>query len=129
MANLTGTWLGTYWQGQEPTRFELTIVQGGNTLTGNILDDSPLGEATLAGQVVGRAVSFTKTYMTQTYYHISYTGTLSEDETLMQGQWTLQQTLFRDTGAWEARRSNEDLSQQLQSWLAQQKTLVAATSA
>ncbi|MGA1355681.1 MAG: hypothetical protein ACO35Q_03260 [Prochlorothrix sp.] len=49
MADLSGSWLGTYWQLGNPTRFEATLVQGGNSLTGNILDDGPLGEAQLTG--------------------------------------------------------------------------------
>jgi hypothetical protein len=52
MANLTGTWLGTYWQDGIPTRFEMSIAQGGNALNGN------LGEATIAGEVIGRNVHF-----------------------------------------------------------------------
>jgi hypothetical protein len=39
MANLSGTWIGTYWQDDLPTRFEMVIVQGGNALSGNILDE------------------------------------------------------------------------------------------
>jgi hypothetical protein len=35
MANLSGTWLGTYWQDDMPTRFEMTIAQSGNALSGN----------------------------------------------------------------------------------------------
>jgi hypothetical protein len=50
MANLTGTWLGTYWQDDMPTRFEMSIAQGGNALSGNILDDGNLGEATMTGE-------------------------------------------------------------------------------
>ncbi len=47
MADLGGTWLGTYWQVGIPTRFELTLIQTGNTLTGRNLDDSYLGSAQL----------------------------------------------------------------------------------
>ena len=63
IANLSGTWLGTYWQQANPTRFEVTFVQSGNTLSGNILDDNYLGEATLSGEVIGRKISFAKRYL------------------------------------------------------------------
>jgi hypothetical protein len=52
MANLNGSWLGTYWQHGNPTRFELTLVQSGNSLSGNILDDSYLGEASVIGDLI-----------------------------------------------------------------------------
>ena len=58
MANLSGTWLGTYWQQTNPTRFEATFIQGGNTLSGNILDGNYLGEATLSGKVIGHKINF-----------------------------------------------------------------------
>lgn len=54
MANLSGTWLGTYWQQANPTRFEATFIESSNTLSGNILDDNYLGEAKLSGEVIGR---------------------------------------------------------------------------
>jgi hypothetical protein len=63
MANLTGTWLGTYWQDDMPTRFEMTIAPGGNALSGSILDDGILGEATIAGEVIGHKVQFSKRYI------------------------------------------------------------------
>jgi hypothetical protein len=63
MADLTGEWLGTYWQQGQPTRFEATLIQNGNTLTGNILDNNHLGEARLNGDVIGRRVQFIKQYI------------------------------------------------------------------
>jgi hypothetical protein len=42
MADLSGTWLGTYWQQGDPTRFEVTFIQSGNTLSGpDLLLTSP----------------------------------------------------------------------------------------
>lgn len=38
MANISGEWLGTYWQLGMPMRFELTLVQGSSALSGNVLD-------------------------------------------------------------------------------------------
>ncbi|MBD2773690.1 hypothetical protein [Iningainema tapete] len=107
MADVSGTWLGTYWQGDTPTRFEVTLIQSGNTLTGSILDDSYLGEAQLSGEVIGRRISFVKTYLTTSPAPITYVGTLSEDENFMQGQWQIKRS---DSGAWEARRSGENLT-------------------
>ncbi len=105
MADLSGSWLGTYWQKDQPTRFEATLVQGGNTLTGRILDDNQLGEADVAGDVVGRRVSFVKQYHTATYA-INYTGTVAEDENSIQGTW---QITGVGTGRWEAHRSGDNL--------------------
>ncbi len=115
MADLSGTWLGTYWQWEVPTRFEVTLLQSGNTLTGNILDDSDLGEATLTGEVIGRGVTFVKRYVTGSHHSVSYTGTVSESEDFMQGQWSISGV---DSGSWEARRSGENLTAELQTRLA-----------
>ncbi len=106
MANLSGTWLGTYWQKGNPTRFEATLIQGGNTLSGNILDDNYLGEATLSGEVIGRKISFTKRYVAGSQYIINYVGTVSEDENFMEGKWRINRF---NSGIWSAHRSNEDI--------------------
>jgi hypothetical protein len=106
MADLSGTWLGTYWQRSQPTRFEATIIQAGNTLSGNILDDNYLGEARFSGTVVGRQVKFTKHYLVSSPDPVIYSGTISEDENYIQGQWNIG-WLF--SGQWEARRSGENL--------------------
>jgi hypothetical protein len=115
MADLSGTWLGTYWQGGVPCRFEATLVQSGNTLSGNILDDSYLGEAKLSGEVIGRRIQFTKRYLTTSPDPVSYTGTLAESEDFMQGQWHLGRF---NSGPWEARRGGEDLMADLKARLA-----------
>lgn len=120
MADLSGTWLGTYWQQNIPTRFEVTLIQSGNTLTGRILDDSYLGEAKLTGEVIGRRISFTKSYFTTSADVINYIGTLSEKEDFMQGQWNITRW---DSGPWEARRSGEDLMADLATVRAKQLSL------
>lgn len=120
MADLSGTWLGTYWQQGIPTRFEVTLIQSGNALTGRILDDSYLGEAKLTGEVIGRRISFTKSYFTNSADLINYIGTLSEKEDFMQGQWNIARW---DSGPWEARRSGEDLMADLASRRAKQLSL------
>lgn len=115
MANLSGTWLGTYWQDEQPTRFELTLVQGGNTLSGSILDDGYMGEATLVGEIIGRRITFTKRYLNRVYDSIAYTGLVSEDEMMMQGSWRIQ---TRFSGTWEARRESDNLSLELSKTIA-----------
>lgn len=114
MADLSGTWLGTYWQSGVPTRFELTLVQGGNTLSGNILDDSPLGEASVVGEVIGRRVDFTKSYLAGSRHSISYTGTIAENEDSMGGKWQIDEYL---SGNWEAHRSGDNLVADLENLL------------
>ena len=111
MTNLSGIWLGTYWQQGIPTRFELSLVQGGNAISGSILDDSYLGEASLGGEVIGCRISFTKRYLTNPRYNVDYTGTVSAEGNFMGGTW--QVNLF-DSGTWEAHRSDNNLSLNLE---------------
>lgn len=117
MVDVSGMWLGTYWQSDQPTRFEATLVQGGNVLSGRILDDSYLGEAQLAGEVTGRRVAFTKRYLTTSPTSIHYSGTVSEDGNHMQGQWSIDRF---DAGPWEAYRGEDTLAASLQSALEKQ---------
>lgn len=105
MADLSGSWLGTYWQAGIPTRFEATLIQSGNILSGSVLDDNYLGEAQLSGEVIGRSVSFIKRYLTTSPDPVKYFGTVSEDEDYIQGQWKI----GRWGGNWEARRSGAAL--------------------
>lgn len=112
MADVSGSWLGTYWQQGQPTRFEATFVQGGSHLSGNLLDDSYLGEATITGEVVGRVIQFSKRYLTSATPPIHYIGQVAEDEQSMQGTW---QITGVDTGSWEARRSGDNLVAELRS--------------
>jgi hypothetical protein len=129
MANLTGNWLGTYWQHNAPNRFEMAIAQGGNALSGNILDDNYLGEAILTGEAIGRNIQFTKKYISGLRESILYQGVLSENEELIQGDWSMQlyspeYVAFSDSGRWEARRSDNDLLKELTDRLTKQKELV-----
>ncbi|WP_041430039.1 hypothetical protein [Synechococcus sp. PCC 7502] len=117
MANITGSWLGTYWQRGKPTRFQATFIQNGNMLCGNILDDSYLGEATLQGEVVGRNISFVKTYIsiTKKRASVNYKGTISEDDNSMQGKWDFFGMLgFQN---WEAHRNAENLEDELRKYI------------
>ena len=111
MVDLSGTWLGTYWQGESATRFEAILIQSGNSLTGRIQDDSNLGEAQLSGEVIGRRISFIKRYLMIRNNSVDYVGIVSEDEDFMQGQWTLSNS---EIGPWEARRSGESLTLNLE---------------
>lgn len=120
MADLSGSWLETYWQAGVPTRFEATLIQSGNTLSGSVLDDNYLGEAQLSGEVIGRSVSFIKRYLTTSQMPINYIGTVAEDEDYMQGQWNIGGW---DSGNWEARRSGEALIADLSTRVTKQVSL------
>ncbi|MEL6814912.1 MAG: hypothetical protein AAFP03_08865 [Cyanobacteria bacterium J06598_3] len=108
MADVSGAWLGTYWQQDEAVRFEMTLVQSGNTISGRVLDDNYLGEASLAGTASGRAINFTKTYTSSARHSISYTGTVSEEGDRMVGHWQISYL----SGTWSARKSDDNLSVQ-----------------
>ena len=120
MADLSGSWLGTFWQHATPTRFEATLLHGGNSLSGHILDDGPGGEATLKGAVVGRRVSFIKRYIISDLAAIHYTGTLSEDGNFIQGEWQIGKRL---QGNWEATRTGDNLTLVLKGQQAKQQLL------
>lgn len=123
MTDVSGVWLGTYWQANNPTRFEATLVQGGNTISGSILDDSYLGEAQLQGEILGRQIAFTKRYITTSPTTIHYTGVVSADGNHMQGEWAIGRF---DSGNWEAHRSEDTLTLDLQAIL--EKQLLATNS-
>ena len=108
MTDLTGTWLGTYWEAHsDPTRFEASLVQGLNVLTGNILDDGWLGEALVAGERSGMGLQFTKRYLSGGHDVVIYTGTIGDDGDTMQGSWRIGQG-DRFVGTWEAHRHQPD---------------------
>ena len=115
MANITGSWLGTYWQNGKPTRFEATFAQSNNVFSGRILDDGPQGEAQVSGDVIGRHIDFGKRYFSIPGT-IHYTGTLSEDENFLSGQWNIGS---QHSGPWEAHRSDNNLANELQKRLQQ----------
>jgi hypothetical protein len=117
MTDISGTWLGTYWEQGEPTRFEMTLVQGAQQITGNILDDGALGEAQVVGTLMGRRIQFSKRYLTAHTHTIEYAGTLLDD--FMQGTWMF---IGDAGGQWEARRQGDPLMAELQARLSQQLT-------
>ncbi|MDZ7958412.1 MAG: hypothetical protein RMY34_11140 [Aulosira sp. DedQUE10] len=122
MADLNGTWLGTYWQQGVPSRFEAVFAQSGNALSGSILDDNYLGEAQISGEVNGRSISFTKRYLITSPSPIKYIGTLSENEDYIQGEWNIGRWY---SGPWEARRSGDNLMEELKARI--QKQIPQAT--
>jgi hypothetical protein len=121
--DISGTWLGTYWQNGMPTRFEATFVQSGNSLSGSVLDDNYLGEAKLSGEVIGRSIRFTKRYVTSSPNPIDYAGTIAEDADSMSGNWRIGRLY---SGTWEAHRSSQDLMADLKNRL-EQKVPATAT--
>ena len=126
MADINGVWLGTDWQEGTPTRFEATLVQGGNSFSGRVLDDGYLGEAQVDGEVIGRSIRFTKRYLTSSQQIITYSGTISEDANSMQGNWRIDRF---HSGNWEAHRNNDDLMANLKNVLEQKTpTLVGDSS-
>jgi hypothetical protein len=123
-ADISGIWLGTYWQRGNPTRFEVTFAQGGNSISGRVMDDSPLGEANLSGTIAGRRLTFVKRYLASSQSPIEYTGIVSEDANYMSGEWRI--GLF-DSGSWEAHRSEDDLAKELKS-IVVKETQMAGTA-
>ncbi|MEM7591369.1 MAG: hypothetical protein AAF383_07590 [Cyanobacteria bacterium P01_A01_bin.83] len=122
MTDLSGVWLGTYWQHQ-PVRFEMTLVQGGNALSGNILDDNYLGEAIVAGTITGRSISFIKRYLTGQCHAVSYSGTVSQNGNKIQGQWSISSL----SGAWEAHRHDDTMMAELNKRLQKKIPALAET--
>ncbi len=106
MIDISGTWLGTYWQDDQPTRFEASLVEGGNTLSGNILDDGWLGDAIVTGDRLGSRINFTKRYLSGTHETVSYVGVIEPSGDSMQGTWRIGRSF---EGAWEAHRKVDDL--------------------
>jgi hypothetical protein len=104
MLDLSGMWLGTYWQEESPVRFQFTLVQAGNSIIGNILDDNYLGEALISGEVVGRRINFTKKYISHVRHQVNYLGAIAEEGNFMQGQWRISSF----SGLWEAHRQEDN---------------------
>lgn len=122
MADMSGSWLGTYWQGGQPTRFEATLVQGGSVLDGRILDEGYLGEACVRGELLGNRVFFVKRYLTTSPSPIRYSGTLSEDGNYIHGNWRIG---YFDSGTWEAYRATDFFMADLAQALSARATVVS----
>ncbi|MEM1368384.1 MAG: hypothetical protein AAGG02_10270 [Cyanobacteria bacterium P01_H01_bin.15] len=114
--NVSGSWLGTYWQQGQPTRFEMVLAQSKYALSGRAGDDGPLGESFLLGSVSGAQIRFTKRYLLYANHQIIYVGSLTDNQDFMSGQWSLG---AYDAGSWEAHRNDND--QMLQKFQQRQK--------
>jgi hypothetical protein len=119
-ADISGCWLGTYWQAGQPTRFEATLIQGGSVLDGRILDNNYLGEAWVKGELLGNRIFFIKRYLTTSPSPIRYSGTLSEDGNYMHGNWRIG---YFDSGSWEAYRAEDSLTEELKTIVAEKVAL------
>jgi hypothetical protein len=102
VTDLSGTWLGSYWQNGKQVRFEFALIHSGNTISGNILDDCHCQTDTIF-----QAICFC------TATPIDYTGTLSDDGDSMQGDWSFSDKVLGFSpvafGPWEAHRNSDNL--------------------
>jgi hypothetical protein len=97
--SLTGLWHGqfSYPSGAPAEFFRATLLETPEWLSGSTQEVSQFGEskgktlyATLRGRRDGSAVSFVKTYESQTRSHsVNYAGTLNGDATEIEGIWTV----------------------------------------
>jgi hypothetical protein len=114
VTDLSGTWLGSYWQNGEQVRFEFALIHSGNSLSGNILDDCYLGEANVSGVVLGRKVRFSKQYVFMNQFIVRYSGTVSDDGDFIKGDWFCTEKVLGfhslDLGRWEAHRNIDNLN-------------------
>ena len=116
--SIQGGWLGTYCylpsEQMEPVRFEAHFdsIEIGN-FRGTVIDDGPLGEASVVGRQNGDQIAFMKTYIRSHPDYltapIEYAGTMSEDGKYLSGTWALRWREFGliprlRNGSWEARR-------------------------
>jgi len=115
--DISGCWLGTYWQAEQPIRFEAAFVQGGNVLDGRILDDNYLGESSIKGELLGHRIFFIKRYLTTSPNPIRYSGTLTDDGNYMYGHWRIG---YFDSGRWEAYSAHDALSAEFSALIAAQ---------
>lgn len=115
--NISGCWLGTYWQAEQPIRFEAAFVQGGSVVDGRILDDNYLGESSIKGELLGHRIFFIKRYLTTSPNPIRYSGTLADDGNYMYGHWRIGSF---DSGRWEAYRTFDVLSDEFAAFVAAQ---------
>jgi hypothetical protein len=117
--DISGTWLGTYWQAGSPVRFEVVFVQSGHHVEGNCLDDiNGVGEALIQGDLRGLSIQFSKRYLHPGYLPIRYHGSIADDGNFMQGQWFIltpsQRRSQQETGLWEAHRGEDPLAEKWQ---------------
>jgi hypothetical protein len=98
-ASLSGLWQGrfSYPRGHGPEFFTATLLETPEWLSGSTQETAQFGRdkrktlyATLLGRREGRAVTFRKTYESETRSHaVDYNGTLSADGLEIEGTWTV----------------------------------------
>jgi hypothetical protein len=102
--SLAGMWGGTYSyaddSNQQPVKFQMAIVQDGNTIVGFMKEpntfgrqDDPWLHAGFKGRFDAKTgkVTFTKTYdgTAGQSHDVEYSGTMSKKDTLIEGTWDL----------------------------------------
>jgi hypothetical protein len=106
-ASLIGEWRGAYayTDTNPPVPFSLALSQSGKVISGRSTELATFGQgptrylyATISGAADGQTVAFTKTYdgTGGQNHSVQYTGTLSEDGSVISGSWTLGAA----TGTW-----------------------------
>ncbi|MGF1459985.1 MAG: hypothetical protein ACFBSG_13275 [Leptolyngbyaceae cyanobacterium] len=120
--DISGCWLGAYWQGKQPIHFQATLLQGGNVVDGRILDSNYLGESHIKGEVLGHRIFFIKRYLTTSPNPIRYSGSLADNGHYMHGHWRIG---YFDSGRWEAYRTHDPFAEELSALLAEQPATAA----
>jgi hypothetical protein len=122
--SVAGGWLGTYHFDDPrhglPCDFEATFSAVGpdGTFSGKILDDNPLGEATIHhARQVGDDLLFTKVYRLKApgLVPLRFAGKLLNEGKLLRGTWASFESRRGRlstvaSGLWEARRTWDELS-------------------
>ncbi|MEM6835967.1 MAG: hypothetical protein AAF609_03845 [Cyanobacteria bacterium P01_C01_bin.120] len=123
--DISGRWLGIYWQAENPIGFEAAFIQGGSVIDGRVLDENYLGESFIKGELLGSRIFFIKRYLTTSPHPIRYSGTLTEDGNYMSGHWRIG---YVDSGRWEAYRTYDPLAEALAGLTMTQSTSVLMTA-
>ena len=112
MSNLTGHWLGVYWQHGQPTEFDMEVTDLGGVISGVIQDQGPLGlRATFSGDHSDCAIRFEKKYLYLRCY-IDYQGNVSSNGLAMSGQWSIRSDSgvgWSDRGLWQAEKTGRSI--------------------
>ena len=109
--SIAGSWRGHYSYYNVPdagSGFEVIFIDDGGALTGSVLDDCGLGEASLSGSFSFPSVKFTKVYFARALAPIHYDGTMSEDGKTISGKWLIVESEGAMKGSWTAHRTDEE---------------------
>jgi hypothetical protein len=100
-SGIASHWTGEYQypnQSQGPVEFTMTLQLNGQSITGRTTEPATFGNgsspflyATISGTVVGRTISFTKTYdgTGGVNHSVQYRGTISRDGSFIVGRWNI----------------------------------------